>query len=147
MTDIQKGPFLRVVSGGQTTSLQDRGRFGFQDKGVPPSGVLNQNAMKIVNKLVGNNIEEAVLEIFLSGPILEVNAKNALVSLIGSNSSSIEIINRNVKIRPGRSIKVFEKDIIKINSGNENLISLFSISGGFNVTKVTGPNFFAISWQ
>ena len=76
-----------------------------------------------------------------------VNAKNALVSLIGSNSSSIEIINRNVKIRPGRSIKVFEKDIIKINSGNENLISLFSISGGFNVTKVTGPNFFAISWQ
>ena len=78
--------------------------------------------MKIVNKLVGNDIEEAVLEIFLSGPILEVNAKNALVSLIGSNSSSIEIINRNVKIRPGRSIKVFEKDIIKINSGNENLI-------------------------
>ena len=74
MTDIQKDPFLRVVSGGQTTSLQDRGRFGFQDKGVPPSGVLNQNAMKIVNKLVGNNIEEAVLEIFLSGPILEVNA-------------------------------------------------------------------------
>ena len=138
MTDIQKDPFLRVVSGGQTTSLQDRGRFGFQDKGVPPSGVLNQNAMKIVNKLVGNNIEEAVLEIFLSGPILEVNAKNALVSLIGSNSSSIEIINRNVKIRPGRSIKVFEKDIIKINSGNENLISLFSISGGFNVTKVLG---------
>ena len=138
MTDIQKGPFLRVVSGGQTTSLQDRGRFGFQDKGVPPSGVLNQNAMKIVNKLVGNNIEEAVLEIFLSGPILEVNAKNALVSLIGSNSSSLEIINRNVKIRPGRSIKVFEKDIIKINSGNENLISLFSISGGFNVTKVLG---------
>ena len=138
MTDIQKVPFLRVVSGGQSTSLQDRGRFGFQDKGVPPSGVLNQNAMKIVNKLVGNNIEEAVLEIFLSGPILEVNAKNALVSLIGSNSSSIEIINRNVKIRPGRSIKVFEKDIIKINSGNENLISLFSISGGFNVTKVLG---------
>ena len=39
MTDIQKGPFLRVVSGGQTTSLQDRGRLGFQDKGVPPSGV------------------------------------------------------------------------------------------------------------
>ena len=35
-----------------------------QDKGVPPSGVLNQNAMKIVNKLVGNNAEEAVLEIF-----------------------------------------------------------------------------------
>ena len=65
MTDIQKGPFLRVVSGGQTTSLQDRGRFGFQDKGVPPSGVLNQNAMKIVNKLVGNNIEDAVLEIGL----------------------------------------------------------------------------------
>ena len=88
--------------------------------------------------LVGNNIEEAVLEIFLSGPIFEVNTKNALVSLIGSNSSSIEIINRNVKIRPGRSIKVFEKDIIKINSGNENLISLFSISGGFNVTKVLG---------
>ena len=43
MTDIQKAPFLRVVSGGKTTSLQDRGRFGFQDKGVPPSGVLNQN--------------------------------------------------------------------------------------------------------
>ena len=33
--------YLKVLSGGQTTSLQDFGRYGHQDKGVPPSGVIN----------------------------------------------------------------------------------------------------------
>ena len=64
MTDIQKGPFLRVVSGGQSTSLQDRGRFGFQDKGVPPSGVLNQNAMKIDSKLCSPSNKSEKITIF-----------------------------------------------------------------------------------
>ena len=63
--------FLRVLSGGQTTSLQDFGRTGFQDKGVPPSGVISKKNMKLANKLVGNNECEAVLESFISGPTFE----------------------------------------------------------------------------
>ena len=130
--------FLRVLSGGQTTSLQDLGRIGFQDKGVPPSGVISKKNMKLANKLVGNNEYEAVLESFISGPTFEMKGLKALVSIIGGKSTSLEIINRNIKVRPGRSIEIVQNDLVKINNGNDNLISTFSISGGFKVPKILG---------
>ena len=130
--------FLRVLSGGQTTSLQDLGRIGFQDKGVPPSGVISKKNMKLANKLVGNNECEAVLESFISGPTFEMKGLKALVSIIGGKSTSLEIINRNIKVRPGRSIEIVQNDLVKINNGNDNLISTFSISGGFKAPKILG---------
>ena len=134
----QRLPFFEVLSGGQTTSLQDKGRNGYQDKGVPPSGVININNMRLANKLVGNNEDEAVLETFISGPTLKMHGLSALVSIVGNHSSSLEIINKNIRVRPGRSIKIVKDDLIKINTGIENLISIFSVSGGFKVPKILG---------
>ena len=134
----QELPFLEVLSGGQTTSLQDLGRNGFQDKGVPPSGVINKNNMRLVNKLVGNNENEAVLETFISGPTLKMHGLSALVSIAGNYSSSLDIINKDIRVRSGRSIKIVKDDLIKINTGMDNLISTFSVSGGFKVPKILG---------
>ena len=66
---------LIILKGGQSTSIQDFGRFGHQDKGIPPSGVINKNNMKIANALVGNPSNTEVLEIFFSGPVIKINTK------------------------------------------------------------------------
>ena len=130
--------YLKVLSGGQTTSLQDFGRYGHQDKGVPPSGVINFQNMILANKLVGNDAKDAVLETFISGPIIEVNANEALIALVGGNHSYLEIINKNLKIRSGRSIQLKRGDRIKIILGKDNLISTLAIYGGFKVKDVLG---------
>ena len=130
--------FLKVLSGGQTTSLQDKGRFGFQDRGVPPSGVINYHNMVIANSLVGNHKNTEVLEIFNSGPVLEINTDQVLLALIGSIWSYIEIIDKNIMIRSGRSVKLKRGDKVRVVTGDFNLISTLAVSGGFNVKKVLG---------
>lgn len=62
---------IKVVKPGFFTSIQDRGRFGFRHFGVPVSGVMDQNAAEIANELLENEPEAALLEITMTGPVLE----------------------------------------------------------------------------
>ncbi len=48
-------PILRVKSPGLHTTVQDLGRDGFADVGVPPSGALDAVALRLANALVGND--------------------------------------------------------------------------------------------
>ena len=65
--------YIKVLKGGNTSSIQDKGRYGYQDKGIPPSGVVNLKNYIIANNLVGNKILTEVIEIFFNGPTLEIN--------------------------------------------------------------------------
>lgn len=58
---------LRVLQPGMLTSVQDRGRFGYQDQGVPPAGAMDEYALRAANALCGNSIGEAVLEFTMNG--------------------------------------------------------------------------------
>ena len=75
---------FRVVSPGPFTTVQDRGRYSFIDRGVPPSGALDLFAYDIANLLVGNPAGTAVLEITMMGPTLEALGE-ADVALAGAD--------------------------------------------------------------
>ena len=53
---------LRVVSAGVATSLQDQGRPGYAHLAVPRSGAVDRRSADLVNRLVGNPPDAAVLE-------------------------------------------------------------------------------------
>lgn len=63
-----------VKNPGALTTIQDLGRFGFLDRGVPPSGALDSFACRIANLLVGNQENMGVLEITVMGPLFEAMA-------------------------------------------------------------------------
>ena len=48
--------FLRVISPGAFTTVQDRGRFAFRQFGVPPSGVLDRFSYTVANMLAHSNL-------------------------------------------------------------------------------------------
>jgi biotin-dependent carboxylase-like uncharacterized protein len=52
-------------------TVQDWGRYGFQDRGVPVSGAMDREALCIANLLVGNPPGEAAVEITLGGFVAE----------------------------------------------------------------------------
>jgi biotin-dependent carboxylase-like uncharacterized protein len=58
---------LAVVRAGALTTVQDLGRPGHAHLGVPRSGALDPPAAALVNRLVGNPPEAAVLETTLAG--------------------------------------------------------------------------------
>lgn len=61
---------ITVIHPGALTTVQDRGRPGRAEIGVPESGALDHPSMQLANRLVGNPEGSAVLEGTLGGPTL-----------------------------------------------------------------------------
>ena len=62
---------MHVISPGPRTTIQDKGRLGYQNSGFAPSGFMDRVASRMANVLVGNKDSEAVLEFCLIGPVLK----------------------------------------------------------------------------
>ncbi|MDH4448981.1 MAG: urea carboxylase [Rhodoferax sp.] len=75
---------LEVLEPGVQTTVQDHpGRIGYWAVGVPPSGPMDDLAMGLANRLVGNAPGTAALECTLSGPRLRVHA-DTVVAVCGA---------------------------------------------------------------
>jgi antagonist of KipI len=53
---------MRIIKSGIADSIQDIGRYGYQQLGIPPGGVMDRIAAAIANTLIGNQIGEPLLE-------------------------------------------------------------------------------------
>ena len=73
---------VKVIIPGALTTVQDAGRYGYQNSGIQTSGVMDQKAYKQANELVGNPAGEAVLEATLFGGMMEVD-EDTLIALTG----------------------------------------------------------------
>ena len=61
---------VEVLQPGTMTTVQDLGRFGYWNVGVPPSGPMDALAFRLANRLLDNDDHAAGLEITVSGPTL-----------------------------------------------------------------------------
>src|SRR5205814_10320501 len=71
MTPARGGPGLIVIKAGLQTTVQDRGRWGFQSFGVSVAGSMDLRAYRIANARVGNGPAAAAVEVPLVGHELE----------------------------------------------------------------------------
>src|SRR5262245_37238675 len=67
---IAESAHIMVVKAGWLTTVQDLGRYGFQQYGVPVSGAMDRYSHIVANRLIGNRDHDAALEITLKGPEL-----------------------------------------------------------------------------
>ncbi|WP_417792387.1 urea carboxylase [Stutzerimonas xanthomarina] len=76
---------FEVISAGTQTTVQDfPGRLGYWAVGVPPSGPMDNRALRLGNSLLGNPADAAGLEITMSGPILRFNT-DSVVAITGAD--------------------------------------------------------------
>ncbi|HDZ56959.1 MAG TPA: urea carboxylase [Pseudomonas xinjiangensis] len=75
---------FEVLSAGTQSTVQDfPGRLGYWAVGVPPSGPMDSRALRLGNRLLGNEEGAAGLEITMSGPVLRFNT-DAVVAVTGA---------------------------------------------------------------
>ena len=75
---------IKVIKPGLATTVQDAGRVGYYNVGIPLSGALDQYSFVVANLLVGNDETAAVLECTLMGPELEFQ-HDAVIAVAGAN--------------------------------------------------------------
>jgi len=123
-----------VINPGAYTSVQDRGRFGFQQMGIPITGALDFFAYDVANLLVGNRPQSAVLEITLTGPVLEVRSETD-VAVTGAD---IGITLNHSEIECWRSFRVLPGDKLEIHQVKKGCRAYLAVTGGVDVPLIMG---------
>ena len=81
---VVTGALVEVVSGGPMTTVQDLpGRVGYWHVGVPPNGPMDDLSHRLVNRVLGNGVGAAALELTGAGPVLRFTAP-ATIALGGA---------------------------------------------------------------
>lgn len=125
---------IDVINGGILTTIQDSGRYGYQELGIPTSGVMDDYNYRLANILVGNKLDEAVFEMTFFGPTLKFN-ENLIIAITGSNMNP----KINGELAPMyETIKVKKGDTLQFGKVNEGIRSYLAFGGSIDVPIVNG---------
>jgi antagonist of KipI len=120
---------LKILKPGILDTIQDEGRYGYQHLGINPGGAMDLLAMQTANLLVGNKINEPVLEIFFPAPDI-LFEQNALITITGANFSPM--INGD-GIKTGRPVMVKKNTVIQFPQKKKGQCCYLAVHGGFKL--------------
>lgn len=123
-----------ILDPGFLSTIQDFGRFGYQDQGIPTSGAMDMEAMILANRLVGNPDDEALIEMNGTGMNVQVKA-DCSIALSGV-ITTIEVNQKNYHENEVISLKA--QDSFRILPFQEGFRGYLSVSGGFGIPPYLG---------
>ncbi len=125
---------IEVLKPGLATSVQDAGREGYYNIGIPLSGALDQYAFRAANLLVGNEEGAAALEITLLGPELAFR-QDAIVAVAGADlgpkvNGKPMPLHESFPVKPG--------DVLSFAFLKAGARAYLAVAGGIDVPVVLG---------
>ncbi|MFD9434411.1 biotin-dependent carboxyltransferase family protein [Streptomyces sp. NPDC060002] len=125
---------VSVVRAGALTTVQDRGRPGHAHLGVPRSGALDAPAAALVNRLVGNPPDAAVLETTLNGCALR--PRSDMTVAVGGAPCRVTVDGRPVAW--GAPVRVRAGTLLEIGPAVSGVRTYVALAGGIIVEPVLG---------
>lgn len=116
---------------GLLTSIQDLGRARFRRFGINPNGAMDKTAVRLINILLGNDENEAAIEMHFPAPeiLFEEDAAIALGGAeFGAELDKNPIENRRIVFIEKGSLLKFEKSIFGSRA-------YLAVRGGFKIEK------------
>ncbi len=130
---------IKVIKEGLFSTIQDSGRFGYKNIGIPVSGAMDQASAKLANLLLGNDERSAVLEMTLLGPTLEF-MNDTYISITGADMNPV--LNKQ-KILLNKTLLIKKGDILCLSHSTNGMRSYLGVKGGFNSeTKLGSKSFY-----
>ncbi|AMQ07840.1 biotin-dependent carboxyltransferase family protein [Sporosarcina psychrophila] len=123
---------INVLKPGLHTTIQDFGRVGYYEIGMPPSGALDKYSYSVANLLVGNDPKAAVLEITYMGPELEFK-ENTLIAITGGEIPPK--INRE-SVPMYETLKINAGDVLSFDFLKNGARVYLSVAGGIDVPEI-----------
>ena len=94
--------YFEILRAGVNTTIQDKGRNHLYHVGIAVSGAIDQRNYTLSNKLVENQLTEAVIEFAYQGPLLKL--KNGKINFAISGDIFFKIIRKNLEIEDGDKV-------------------------------------------
>lgn len=125
---------IDVIRAGRMNSVQDLGRSGFRHLGICQAGALDRVALTIANKLVGNPIDAAALEITLGPCVLRFTADTRIA--IGGADFAATLDDR--RVWPWWSLPVRAGQTLTLQAARHGMRTYIAIAGGIDVAVQLG---------
>ena len=129
---------IRVIAPGFFTSIQDLGRFGHADIGVPNAGVMDLYSAQLANQIIGNSPSDALIEIAL-GKVILLFEKQTIICVCGADFSA-KINEKPIDLN--RSVLVSKKDVLSFEKPIYGARTYVAVKGGIQTEKVLGSRSF-----
>lgn len=127
--------FFEIIKPGLMSTIQDIGRANYQKYGISASGAMDKLSLRIGNIIVGNNDDEAAIEITFKGPKLKF-LESGIIAITGADMGA----KLNDELVPlWTSIKVNKGDYLTFSFATGfGCRAYIAIAGGIDVPIVIG---------
>lgn len=125
---------ITILNGGLYSVIQDLGRTGYQQYGVIVSGAMDRYALRIANLLVGNEENEAGIEITFGKTSILFHDER-LIAVTGGHLKA-ELNGKSLKMNQSHLVQ--KDDILQFKTALIGCRAYVAISGGFKFEKVLG---------
>lgn len=123
---------IEIIKPGLLTTIQDLGRWGYQRYGMSVAGAMDHFALRVGNLLVGNDENEAGLEVTMMGPEIKFNC-DEVIAVTGADMQPMI----NGKLVPlWTSLHVKMDDVLSFKGIKSGLRSYISFSRGIDVPEI-----------
>ncbi|MBM7542665.1 biotin-dependent carboxyltransferase family protein [Amphibacillus cookii] len=125
---------LQVVRPGAFTTIQDFGRIKYQHSGFSEAGAMDRRALEIANRLVNNPIDEAGIEMMLTGGSYLFD-EPAIIAMTGGDCQP-HINGKEIPMYQG--VMVQAGDQLATKAIKNARFSYLALSGGFDLPIIMG---------
>lgn len=125
---------LQVTDPGFLVTVQDLGRPGVQRLGIPLGGAIDRFALKVANRLVGNDFGAAGLECAGEGPLL-VAGEDLLVA---GSGRGFTLVAGTCSYPLWMAVFVPQGEVFGLRSNGAGGWGILAVSGGLEVPELFG---------
>jgi len=123
---------LIIETPGLMTTVQDLGRVGYRQYGVPVSGAMDREALIAANRRVGNPDDAAGLEITLTGPSLRFSTETPFAV----TGATFQMTLDGIAIEPDQSHTATAGSRLVFGERISGCRAYLAIAGGIDVPEV-----------
>ena len=123
---------IEILSPGLNTTIQDGGRLGFQDKGIPVSGFMDVTSAQLANTLVTNELNTAVIEMTLLG--IKFKATQAITIAITGADMQPKLNGESITMY--KAVEIPKDGIVSLKGASFGVYGYIAVLGGFKIPRV-----------
>ena len=125
---------LEILEPGLLTTVQDRGRYGYQRYGVPVSGAMDEFALRMANLMAGNDQDAASMEVTVRGPKIEFHSPT-WIAVTGADISP-EVDGQPLPM--WESVEIGAGTVLTFGDLRDGMRAYVAVHGGIDVPPVMG---------
>lgn len=129
-----RSPFMRILSPGPLSTIQDAGRTGYQSLGFTVGGAADMDSMHRANLLCGNDADEGVIEMTLFG----ITAQFSCDTVIALSGADVSPVVNGVSVEMNRAIALYAGSYLHCAAAKSGVRAYLAVAGGFDVDSVMG---------